>query len=138
MSKCIWCSPALTCYKCQAGDPPAVTTDVIIPKVCVWCRAPTERKVNFPVAPRQVGHRGDADTFPKYVFIPTCINECRIHLSYAVFSHTDWRYACGHYCMAQWLAEERFVAPPPPTKEEEEAFAKEAEAAEAKWEGGQA
>ena len=40
--------------------------------------------------------------------------------------------------MAQWLGEERFVAPPPPTKEEEEAFAKEAEAAEAKWEGGQA
>ena len=64
-SKCVWCSPVLTCYQCQAGVPPALTAPVSIDKVCVFCGAKTDRKVNFPVAPRQVGHRGDADTFPE-------------------------------------------------------------------------
>ena len=63
--KCIWCSPLLTCFQCQAGVPPALTSPVNINKMCVFCGAPTERKVNFPVAPRQVGHRGNADTFPE-------------------------------------------------------------------------
>ena len=61
--KCVWCSPTLTCYQCQAGVPPTHTAPVTV--VCVFCGAKTDRKVNFPVAPRQVGHRGDADTFPK-------------------------------------------------------------------------
>jgi sulfatase maturation enzyme AslB (radical SAM superfamily) len=48
-------------------------------------------------------------------------------------SHCDWRYACGEWCLSQWLAGVRYVAPKPASKEEEAAFAKEAEAAEAKW-----
>ena len=45
-----------------------------------------------------------------------------------MFSHTDWRYACGQWCLDAWRRGARFVAPPPPTKEEEEAWAKEVEA----------
>ena len=53
-----------------------------------------------------------------------------------MFSHTDWRYACGQWCLDAWRRGARFVAPPPPTEEEKEAFAKEVEAAvAAKWEG---
>ena len=51
----------------------------------------------------------------------------------AVYRHTDWRYACGPFCLEKWRAGERYVAPKPPSKAEEAAFAKEAEAAEAKW-----
>ena len=72
--QCVWCLPPLKCFKCQAGDPPTLVTAVNIPNICVFCGAPTERKVNFPVAPRQVCHRGNGDTFPEDVFIPTCIN----------------------------------------------------------------
>ena len=51
-----------------------------------------------------------------------------------MFSHTDWRYACGHHCLDAWRRGASYVAPPPPTKEEEEAWAKEVEAAmAAKW-----
>ena len=42
-----------------------------------------------------------------------------------MFSHTDWRYACGQHCLDAWRRGARFVAPPPPSKEEEEAWAKE-------------
>ena len=45
-----------------------------------------------------------------------------------MFSHTDWRYACGKWCMDAWRRGASYVAPPPPTKEEEEAWAKEVEA----------
>ena len=55
-----------------------------------------------------------------------------------MYSHTDWRYGCSDWCVRQWRAGARYVPPPPPTKEEEEAFAKEAEAAAAKWEGQEA
>jgi hypothetical protein len=64
VEKCVWCSPALTCYQCRAGVPPTHTAPVTV-ELCVFCGAKTDRKVNFPVAPRQVGHRGDADTFPE-------------------------------------------------------------------------
>ena len=50
-----------------------------------------------------------------------------------MYSHCDWRYACGTFCLDKWRAGERFVAPKPASKAEEEAFAKEAKAAEAKW-----
>ena len=63
--ECAWCAPALTCFSCQAGVPPALTSPVNVNKWCVFCGTKTERKVNFPVAPRQVGHRGDADTYPE-------------------------------------------------------------------------
>ena len=45
-----------------------------------------------------------------------------------MFSDTDWRYACGKWCMDAWRRGASYVAPPPPTKEEEEAWAKEVEA----------
>ena len=40
--------------------------------------------------------------------------------------------------MQQWRAGVPYAAPAPPTKEDEAAFALEAEAAEAKWEGQEA
>ena len=63
--RCIWCTPILTCFQCQAGVPPAINAPVNIDKICVFCRAPTDRKVNFPLGPRQVGRRGDGDTYPE-------------------------------------------------------------------------
>ena len=62
--KCIWCSPLLTCFSCQAGIPPAITTPVNLNKLCVWCANGTDNKENFSLGPRQVCHRGDGDTYP--------------------------------------------------------------------------
>ena len=59
VEKCV----TLTCFQCRAGVPPTHTAPVTA--ACVFCGAKTDRKVNFPVAPRHVGHRGDADTFPE-------------------------------------------------------------------------